>query len=57
MKKVKHSIVVSGYLEGKPQYLILRCVYYFGFNLVGEFLGDSPFNSFEEAREYLKTIK
>lgn len=62
MRTVEYSIVTDKYEDGLPTYFILKSIYYFGFNMFGQFFGvdgssDIPFQTLDEANEYLKLIK
>ncbi len=62
MKKVKFEIITDKWEQGLPTYFILKSIYYFRFNLVGELYGvnscpNTPFQDLESAEEYLKLLK
>lgn len=62
MKKVKYSIIEDGVEDGLPAYFVLRNVYFFGINLIGELFGvdgcpHTPFQDLENAQDYKKLLE
>ena len=62
MRKIKYTIIEDKYEDGLPTYFILKSVFYFGFNTIGQLYGednssDIPFQTLEQAETYLKLLK
>jgi len=62
MRKVVYTIIEDKYEEGLPTFFVLKSVFYFGFNTIGQLFGengcsDTPFQTLENAQEYLKLLK
>ena len=62
MRTVKYTIIDDKYEDGLPTFFVLKSVFYFGFNTIGQLYGednssDIPFQTLEQAEEFLKILK
>lgn len=62
MRTVKYTIIEDKYEDGLPTFFVLKSVFYFGFNTIGQLYGednssDIPFQTLEQAETYLKLLK
>lgn len=62
MRTVKYTIIEDKYEDGLPTFFVLKSVFYFGFNTIGQLYGednssDIPFQTLEQAEEFLKILK
>ena len=62
MRKIKYTIIEDKYEDGLPTFFVLKSVFYFGFNTIGQLYGennssDIPFQTLEQAEEFLKILK
>lgn len=62
MRKIKYTIIEDKYEDGLPTFFVLKSVFYFGFNTIGQLYGednssDIPFQTLEQAETYLKLLK
>ena len=62
MRKVIYTIIEDKFEDGLPTFFVLKSVFYFGFNTIGQLYGednssDIPFQTLEQAETYLKLLK
>ena len=62
MRKVIYTIIEDKFEDGLPTFFVLKSVFYFGFNTIGQLYGednssDIPFQTLEQAEEFLKLLK
>ena len=62
MRKIKYTIIEDKYEDGLPTFFVLKSVFYFGFNTIGQLFGengcpDTAFQTLEQAEEFLKILK
>lgn len=62
MRKIKYSIVTDEIENGLPTFFVLKSIYFFGVNLIGQLFGidgssEIPFQTFEQAVEFKKILE
>lgn len=62
MRKVIYTIIEDKFEDGLPTFFVLKSVFYFGFNTIGQLYGidgcsSTAFQDIESAEIYLKLLK
>ena len=62
MRKITYTIIEDKYEDGLPTFFVLKSVFYFGFNTIGQLYGEDnssgiPSQTLEQAETYLKLLK